>query len=121
MRFLLDENLPAWLAPDLRARGLDVQDVRELGRPGLPDEAVYALALRERRHLVSANYKDFGNPLLFPPTRSTGILIVRMPKCSVRETAAHILRFLTSVKPADLAGCLIVLETTRLRRRPWEI
>lgn len=31
-----------------------------------------------------SNYKDFGNPLLFPPTAATGIIVVRMPKSSVR-------------------------------------
>lgn len=81
------------------------------------DDEVYRLALRTRRHIVSANYKDFGNPLLFPPTRQVGIVVVRMPKCTVRAVAAHVAAFLTAAKPNETAGCLVVLEPNRSRRR----
>lgn len=117
MKFLLDENLPWWLAADLRKLGLNAVDIRETAKPGLPDDAVYARALRDRRHLVSANYRDFGNPLLFPPTSSTGIICVRMPKCSVQTVAEHVTRYLSTVKQADISGCIIVLEMTRLRKK----
>lgn len=117
MRFLIDENLPAWLAGDLRAGGLDAEDVREIGRCGLMDDEVYRLALRAHRHIVSANYKDFGNPLLFPPTKQVGIVIIRMPKCTVRALSALVAAFLGAAKPNEIAGCLVVLEPNRSRRR----
>lgn len=116
MKYLLDENLPFWLAGDLRTAGIDAADVREISRPGLADDAVYRLALRNKRHLVSANYKDFGNPLLFPPTKSTGIIIIRMPRCSVRTVAALVGGFLKGAKESEVSGYLIVLEPTRVRR-----
>jgi predicted nuclease of predicted toxin-antitoxin system len=117
VKFLLDENLPAWLAPDLRRMDIDAVDVREIGRVGMADDEVYALAKREKRHLISSNYKDFRNPLLYPPTPLIGIVVVRLPKCSVRTAVEHVTRYLARVKQSDLAGCLIVLESTRLRRR----
>lgn len=117
LRFLLDENLPVWLAGDLRKSGLDAEDVREIAGPGLEDDEVYRLALRGRRHLVSTNYKDFGNPLRYPPMRQTGIVIVRMPKCSVKTVADHLVRFLTGVEQSELSRTLIILEPSRLRRR----
>jgi predicted nuclease of predicted toxin-antitoxin system len=117
VKFLLDENMPAWLAPELRKLKLDAVDIREVGRAGMADDEVYAIAKREKRHLISANYKDFGNPLLYPPTPAIGIVVVRLPKCSVKTVAEHVTRYLSSVKQSDLVGCLVVLESTRLRRK----
>ena len=116
MKFLLDENLPYWLAADLRAAGVDAVDIREISRPGLPDDAVYRHALRGKRHLISAYYKDFGNPLLFAPTKYTGIIVVRMPRCSVRTVAAIVARFIKGAREAELSGYLTILEPTRVRR-----
>lgn len=60
MRALLDEQLTARIALDLRSRGLDVQAVTQ--RPdlvGQPDEAIMATAAGEARAVVTNNVKDF--------------------------------------------------------------
>ena len=82
----------------------------------LDDDAVYGLAIKGKRHLVSANYKDFGNPLLYPPTKTTGIVVIRMPKCSARSVASLVTGFLQRAKESELSRCLTVLEPTRARR-----
>lgn len=44
MRLKLDENLPVTAAPLLRARGYDVDTVRDEGLTGHPDDAVWRAA-----------------------------------------------------------------------------
>jgi len=61
-RFLVDEDLPRSLARDLRAAGLDAQDVRDVGYRGRPDRDAIELAVSEGRVLLTADL-GFGNVL----------------------------------------------------------
>ena len=85
MRILVDENLPRSLAVRLRRAGHDAVDLRELGRTGIPDAEVLAIANADERILLSANYKHFGNIVLFPPAESCGHLGSRATGQSLRE------------------------------------
>ena len=51
MKVKLDENIPAGLADILKAHGHDAATVFVEGLSGRPDEAVFAVAKRERRLL----------------------------------------------------------------------
>ena len=55
---LADENVPAKTIDALRDRGIDILSVRERA-PGLSDERVLALAVAERRVIVSFD-RDYG-------------------------------------------------------------
>ena len=116
MRFLIDENLPRSLARQLRARGSDALDLREMGLAGVTDEKVAAIARAEGRAIITANYHHFGNPLLFPPAEGAGIVVVKMPRCSMRTLVGHLTSFLTTVSPDRLHGALTVVEPHRVRR-----
>lgn len=60
MRLLLDEMLSPIVAAGLRRRGLDVVAiVEEPGLAGLDDGRVLAVAIAERRVLVTNNARDF--------------------------------------------------------------
>ena len=59
VKLLLDENLSARVALDLRADGEDVVHLRERGRLGISDPEVLELAFGEDRVLVTANVGDF--------------------------------------------------------------
>ena len=117
MRILVDENLPRSLAQRLRRAGHDAVDLRELGRGGAADPAVVALAKAGQGVLVSANYKHFANVVLFPPAKSSGILVVRMPKCSIETVMARIEHVLATTQESRLRGCLTIVEPGRVRRR----
>ncbi|MEO6060246.1 MAG: DUF5615 family PIN-like protein [Candidatus Limnocylindria bacterium] len=60
MRLLLDEHYSPRIAIELRRRGHDVVAARE--RPelhGLPDPALFALMVAERRAILTENAADF--------------------------------------------------------------
>jgi predicted nuclease of predicted toxin-antitoxin system len=60
LKLLLDEMLSPTIARALRARGHDVEAIKE--HPdweGLPDPGIVALARREHRAIVTTNLRDF--------------------------------------------------------------
>ena len=59
VRLLLDENLSARAAVELRAEGHDLVHLRERSRLGQSDREVLDLAFAEDRVLVTANVGDF--------------------------------------------------------------
>ena len=117
MRVLVDENLPRSLAQRLRQAGHDAVDLRDLDRAGASDTEVLALANDQDRVLVSANHKHFGNVLLFPPAQSCGIVVVRMPKCTIETAMARIESVLAALRESQIRGSLIIVDPSRVRRR----
>lgn len=59
IKLLLDENISARVAVDLRRDGHDAVHLRERGRLGISDAEVLELAFDEDRILVTANVADF--------------------------------------------------------------
>jgi predicted nuclease of predicted toxin-antitoxin system len=61
LRFLLDEDMSPRVAEGLRARGIDVVSVHEIGRGNrrIPDEERLAYATSEARVFVTYNRGDF--------------------------------------------------------------
>ncbi len=60
MRLLLDEMFPPTLAEQLRARGHDVEAVKEhAGMISLPDAVLFGQAQGQRRAVVTENVSDF--------------------------------------------------------------
>jgi predicted nuclease of predicted toxin-antitoxin system len=117
MRVLVDENLPRSLARRLCEAGHDAVDLRDLGRGGASDTEVLAIAVKQDRVVVSANHKHFGNVLLFPPAQSRGIVVVRMPKCSIKTVMTRIENVLASLSESHVRGSLIIVDASHVRRR----
>ena len=59
LSFYLDEMFSHLVAEIARRYGLDVTSVHEQRREGWSDEEQLAIALRERRLIVTQNYSDF--------------------------------------------------------------
>jgi predicted nuclease of predicted toxin-antitoxin system len=78
LRFLTDEDVPRSTARVLRDAGFDTVDVRDIGLRGKSDAVVFAYAQRENRLLITCDLW-FSNILKFPPSRSVGLLVVRIP------------------------------------------
>ena len=66
MRFKLDENLPADLAPHLREAGHDVADAVEEALGGADDPLILDAARKERRILMTFDL-DFADIRQYPP------------------------------------------------------
>lgn len=59
MRYLFDEHVNALALVPLRAAGIDVVGVSELGLMSTPDPALLVYAVNEDRVMITRNYRDF--------------------------------------------------------------
>lgn len=117
MKILTDENLPASLAGELRAAGIDAIDVRERGAAGVNDDEVLLITTSEQRILVTMDVRRFGNLIATAPDKTPGLVVVRMPGLSVGAVRQRVLDFLTHADEQLLRGTLTILEPTSVRRR----
>jgi len=112
LRFLADESCDFAAVRALRADGLDVLSVVEAA-PGADDERVIALALRDRRILLT-EYKDFGQLAFAAGRESLGVVLIRFPARTRSVLAARMLDLVH--KHADrLPGSFVVLQPERIR------
>ena len=74
-RLLVDENLGERLAGFLRDHRWNAKSVGEFGLDGHDDNAVFALAWRERRFLLTQD-RDFLDSRRFPFTRNPGLIVL---------------------------------------------
>ena len=99
MKFKLDENLGRAAAEVLIEAGFDVATVSDQRLEGALDRDVIECCVREERCLVTLD-AEFGNPLLYPPRRYRGIVLLRVP---ARVTTELILATFGTLRDALLA------------------
>ncbi len=121
MKFLIDENLPERIACNLVHRGVDAVDLRNTKLVGCSDEELVIFARKEKRIIITANYKHFGNILLFPPKETPGIIVIKMPKLSISHVSNRIIDFITLTNKLKLRRKLTILEPARVRRKDFNI
>lgn len=116
-RYLVDADLPRSLARHLRAAGLQVEDVRDLGLRKSPDDDIFTYAVSHALALLSGDM-DFGNILRFPLGSHSGIVVARFPnEVSTATLNVAILQAVQSLSDEDLTGNLIIIEPGRIRLR----
>ena len=74
MKILVDENIPRMTVNRLRELGHDVRDIRGSSDQGMADAALWDIAVREGRLLITTD-KGFTE---YRTTNHNGILIVRL-------------------------------------------
>lgn len=119
MRFLTDENFPLAAVRRLRGAGHDVAVVAH-DSPGIPDEEVLMLAVRQGRTVLTFD-RDYGGliftaesapPVPLPP----GVVYFRLDPDSPEEPADLLLGLLE--QPGfSIARALTVVGRDRVRRR----
>lgn len=119
MRFKLDEHMGETLAVVARDRGHDVETVLDESLCGCEDGRLLKICAEERRTFTTLD-KEFGNPLLFPPSQYSGVVLLRVPKpCGFLELKNALEAFLVACEPykamACLAGRLWVVSRERIR------
>lgn len=113
-KLLLDENFPAPAARRLGAAGLDVLSIRD-ACPGWVDEEVLALAVAERRWIVTfdRDYGDLVFKLSLPPPPA--IVLLREPHYGPAEPADWVLSLLA--QPDIYVGRFVVFTRDKVRVR----
>jgi predicted nuclease of predicted toxin-antitoxin system len=112
LRFLAEESCDFAAVRALRTAGFDVLSVAEASA-GADDERVIALALRERRILLTED-KDFRQLVFAAGSKCLGVMLIRFPASARSTVAARMLELVR--KHADrLTGGFVVLQPERIR------
>ena len=117
LRFKLDENTPRTLKAILESTGEhQVDSVYHEQLTGISDHRLIALCRKEKRVLLPLA-TDFLNPLLHPPQKIFGIIVLRphsQGKQAVTELFSY---FLTKDDLTKALGKVIIVEPYAIRVR----
>jgi hypothetical protein len=123
MNFLVDENMPRSLAPQINDLGFAVQDVRDIGLRAKPDGEVMEAAIAADAIIITRD-RGFANPKSWPTEFSAGMIFVDLPSDTPSITVNHrILELIIKRLPVSLLGAITRVEPNRalsqiVRRRP---
>jgi predicted nuclease of predicted toxin-antitoxin system len=115
MKFKLDENFGTRTQQLFRDAGHQVQTVREQGLSGASDQDLYEVCRTEQFCMVTFDL-DFSDVLRFPPQRTNGIVVIRVPKNpSVALLERLIRQFLQALTQMSVEKRLWIVEVGRIR------
>lgn len=118
MNFLVDENMPRSLAAKIAELGFPVQDVRDIGLTGHPDEEVMQAAILADAIIITAN-RRFADPRTWPEEFTTGVIFITLPEgTSTKTVTAKILDLIQNRLPNSLLGAYTTVELGRSLSRP---
>lgn len=118
MNFLVDENMPRSLAPQIAALGFTVQDVRDIGLRGHPDHEVMEAAIATDAIIITRD-RGLADPKSWPETFSAGVIFINLPDDTPATSInAKIVELLSNRLPVSLLGAYTTLESRRALSRP---
>jgi predicted nuclease of predicted toxin-antitoxin system len=123
MNLLIDENMPRSLAGELAAAGFNVQDVREIGLRGRPDEEVFQAAATADAIIITRD-RGFTYEKKWPTDFTAGVVFINLPDDSPASFInSKVTALLTQRLPESLLGAITFVESQRalsqiVRRRP---
>jgi predicted nuclease of predicted toxin-antitoxin system len=123
VNFLVDENMPRTLAPQITELGFNVQDVRDIGLRARPDSEVMDAAIATDAIIITRD-RGFANPKAWPTEFTAGMIFVDLPSNTPAKIVnARVLELIAKRLPVSLLGAITRVEPTRalsqiVRRRP---
>ena len=110
MRFKLDENFGTRTQQLFHAAGHDIQTVRDQGLQGYSE-----VCCTEQHCLVTLDL-DFADVTRFPPARTNGIVVIRVPRNPSLALLEKIVRqFLQALAQAPAEKELWIVEIGQIR------
>lgn len=94
--------------------GFQVESVDVRLGSGVPDDVVADLARRENRVLISGD-KVFADGRKYPPSRYSGIIVIRVKPLTAERMNLALHRFLLQSNLKDYRGLLVVVTATKAR------
>ncbi|HZF38861.1 MAG TPA: DUF5615 family PIN-like protein [Blastocatellia bacterium] len=123
MNLLIDENMPRSLAGELSTLGFNVQDARDIGLPGRPDDEILRMAATMDAIIITRD-RGFTYEKNWPLDFTAGVIFVNLPDDTPASVIkAKVTNLLTQRLPESLLGAVTFIEPQRalshiLRRRP---
>ena len=118
---MIDNALSPLVAQLLRQAGHDATHVKDYNMETATDEDIFDLAGSEQRILASAD-TDFANLLALRHQSSPSLILFRRPsQRRPSDQAMLLLANLDTVADDLSAGCVVVIEESRLRVRKLPI
>jgi predicted nuclease of predicted toxin-antitoxin system len=114
MKFLIDVGVGKLVEQFLASKGYDVKNIRDLD-PRMPDHNILALALREKRIVVTMD-KDFGELVYNSGNNHAGVLLLRLEDFSGTEKV-KIISILFDHYSDKFSGHFCVFQNNKLRIR----
>jgi predicted nuclease of predicted toxin-antitoxin system len=116
VNIIANENLYDPMVEVLRDTGHQVFDTKHTELAGALDDVVYDKAVKEKLVIVTMD-KDFTRMLRFPPHRCGGIVVVELYRIPVLDATALFKNYWESLKPAQIAGRLVIITRGGVRIR----
>ena len=115
MKFKLDENFGTRTQQLFLDAGHDVSTVGSQELCGSPDLRLFEICGGEGRCLITLDI-DFGDVTRFPPDRSAGVVVLRLPRNPTLPVLESLVdTFLRALGAKPLVGRLWVVEPGRIR------
>lgn len=115
MKFKLDENFGARTQGLFQEAGHDVKTVRDQKLQGCTDNIIYETCSAEKRCLVTLDL-DFSDVLRFPPGKTAGIAVIRLPKNpSLLLLESLVRQLLKAISRMPIEKQLWIVEPGRVR------
>jgi predicted nuclease of predicted toxin-antitoxin system len=121
MKFKLDENFGTRTQHLFQQAGHEVETVRQESLQGAPDEEIYAACCDEQRCLITLDL-DFANVTRFPPQKTSGIVVIRVPRNPSLPLLENLVReFLRALEQHEFKKQLWIVEIGRIRVHQQDI
>jgi len=114
VKFIIDANLPVSLGESLATKGHNVKYARNLLPVPATDEAIYQLACREKRIILTRDL-DFGNIVVFDARKTGAIIVLRTFLLPIPKIHDIVINLLATLTEKELSGRLIIAEPHRFR------
>jgi predicted nuclease of predicted toxin-antitoxin system len=113
VNFLVDENMPRTLAPQIADLGFAVQDVRDIGLRARPDSEVMDEAIATDAIIITRD-RGFANPKTWPTEFTAGMIFVDSPSNTPANIVnARVLELIEKRLPVSLLGAITRVEPNR--------